>query len=314
MNHSGITTGCATCHASGLSFANVVPVAPPATHVPIGAAACEAVSLADEVHQLRRHRDEPCAGGRRVACATCHATGKTFYGVTVVTPPATHIPVGAAACETCHSPTKFTNFGGTAMNHAPVSGVACATCHATGKTFYGVTVVTPPATHIPVGAAACESCHAPTQFTNFGGTAMNHAPVAGTLCATCHETGKTFYGVTMKTRPTPAQDPNHPTTGECGNCHSSTTSFAAGHHGQAGESHSDHAGVHAVPHHAGQLLAGGDEPQRDHDRLCHVPRQRTHLRQRGAGGAAGDAHSDGAAACETLPLRRPSSPTSAAPR
>ena len=57
---------------------------------------------------------------------------------------------------------------------------------------------------------------------------MNHAAVAGVACATCHETGKSFYGVTIVTRPTPAQDTNHPTTGDCGTCHSSTTSFAGG--------------------------------------------------------------------------------------
>ena len=57
---------------------------------------------------------------------------------------------------------------------------------------------------------------------------MNHAPVAGTPCATCHETGKSFTGVPIVTRPTAAQDPNHPSTGDCGTCHSSTTSFATG--------------------------------------------------------------------------------------
>ena len=227
MNHTGITTGCATCHATGLTFANVVPVSPPATHIPVGTAACESCHAPTKFTNFggTAMNHAPVAG---VACATCHATGKSFFGVTVVTPPATHIPVGTAACESCHAPTKFTNFGGTAMNHAPVAGVACATCHATGKSFFGVTIVTPPATHIPVGTAACESCHAPTKFTNFGGTAMNHAPVAGTACATCHEAGRTWYGVTIVTRPTPAQDPNHPTTGECGGCHSSTTSFSAG--------------------------------------------------------------------------------------
>ncbi len=80
--------------------------------------------------------------------------------------------------------------------------------------------------HIPTNAD-CVSCHAST--AKFGpGTAMNHAPVAGTPCATCHETGKSFTGVTIVTRPTAAQDPNHPPTGDCGTCHSSTTSFATG--------------------------------------------------------------------------------------
>src|SRR4029079_1932886 len=30
------------------------------------------------------------------------------------------------------------------------------------------------------------------------------------------------------TRPTPAQNPNHPTTGDCGTCHTSTASFSTG--------------------------------------------------------------------------------------
>ena len=57
---------------------------------------------------------------------------------------------------------------------------------------------------------------------------MNQRRSAGTPCATCHETGKSFYGVTIVTRPTPAMDPAHPPTGDCGGCHASTTSFTTG--------------------------------------------------------------------------------------
>ena len=63
------------------------------------------------------------------------------------------------------------------------------------------------------------------EFQVFGpGTAMNHSGITGN-CASCHETGKTWYGVTMVDRPTKAQDANHPTTGDCSTCHASTTSF-----------------------------------------------------------------------------------------
>ncbi len=58
MNHTGITSGCATCHATGLSFANIVPVSPPATHVPT-TQACETLPLARQVHQFQRRHDEP---------------------------------------------------------------------------------------------------------------------------------------------------------------------------------------------------------------------------------------------------------------
>ena len=225
MNHTGITSGCSACHAAGLSFANVVPVSPPATHVPTSQS-CELCHSPAKFNNfsggVMNH------AGITSGCTNCHALGKSFYGVTVVTQPATHIPIGTAACESCHSTSTFTSFGGTKMNHAPVAGVPCATCHASGKTFYGVTIVTPPGAHIPFGTSACESCHSPAAFTNFGGTTMNHSAVAGIPCATCHETGKSFYGVTIVTRPTPGQDPNHPTSGDCGTCHTSTTSFSAG--------------------------------------------------------------------------------------
>jgi len=55
--------------------------------------------------------------------------------------PANHVPVGTAACESCHSPTNFTTFQmantTASMNHGSVSGVACAACHARGLSFAG---------------------------------------------------------------------------------------------------------------------------------------------------------------------------------
>ncbi len=220
MNHLGITSGCATCHAAGLTFANIVPVAPPPTHVPT-TQACELCHSASKFTNFSGGTMNHA--GISTGCATCHATGKSFFGITVVTPPATHIPT-TAACEAVprRHASSPTSAGGT-MNHAGIS-TGCATCHATGKSFYGVTVVTPPATHIPSGGAACESCHAPAKFTNFGGTAMNHTPVAGTPCATCHESGKSWYGVTIVTLPSTGHIPN-PSSLDCGGCHTSTTSF-----------------------------------------------------------------------------------------
>ena len=56
--------------------------------------------------------------GITTGCATCHDTGKSFFGVTnLKTKPANHIPT-TAACETCHAAGKFTSFAGTQMNHA----------------------------------------------------------------------------------------------------------------------------------------------------------------------------------------------------
>ena len=216
MNHTGIASGCATCHASGSSFANVVPVAPPATHVPTSQP-CELCHSPTKFTNFSGGTMNHA--GITSGCANCHATGKSFFGVTIVTPPATHIPIGSAACETCHASAKFTNFGGTAMNHAPVASTTCATCHASGKTFFGVTIVTLPTTgHIPNPSSLdCKGCH--TSTTSFKTWTMNHSGIS-TNCSSCHD-GQ-FAGVRSKPR-------DHPkTTADCSQCHS-TSSFDSGH-------------------------------------------------------------------------------------
>jgi hypothetical protein len=180
------------------------------------------------------------------ACATCHAAGKTWAGTpATVVPPGNHIPIGTAACESCHLKTsvatggfKFTNASGTApaaMVHSAVSTAACATCHGAGKTWAGTpATVVPPGNHVPIGAAACEGCHLKTsvatggfKFTNASGTApaaMVHSVVAATACSACHEAGKSWAGSPVtKVRPAKKADGTaHVATGECSTCHFST--------------------------------------------------------------------------------------------
>ncbi len=130
-----------------------------------------------------------------------------------------------------------------------------------------MTIVTPPATHLPFGTAGCDSCHAPAGFTSFAGAAMNHTVVAGTACATCHETGKSFYGVTIVTRPTLAQDPNHPTDRRLRQLPRVDDVVHDRRHRDAGQPHPDHPAVRAVPHDARQLCGRDDEPRGHHQRM-----------------------------------------------
>jgi hypothetical protein len=104
------------------------------------------------------------------------------------------------------------------MNHTGITS-ACATCHATGKSFFGVTMKTPPANHIPFGSAACEACHAATNYATFAGTAMNHSAVSGMKCVSCHEYGMSWFGVHIVTRPSPNHNPGQ----DCGACHNTKT-------------------------------------------------------------------------------------------
>ncbi len=253
MNHQGITVNCAQCHAAGLTFANITPKEPPATHLPIGSLPCEnchspTVFTAFGPGTAMKHT------GITGNCASCHETGKTWYGVTMVdrptaaqdpnhpttgdcsqchgstvsfttalAKPSNHIPT-SQVCTLCH--TNAANYAVYTMNHAGITN-NCAQCHGKGLSFANIVPKEPVATHIP-STTACETCHSATNFTAFGpGTKMSHVNITSN-CASCHETGDSWYGVTMVDRPTKAQDASHPTTGDCSNCHTSTTSFTSG--------------------------------------------------------------------------------------
>jgi uncharacterized protein (DUF983 family) len=223
MVHTGILSGCATCH-NGQVFAGVTPVAKPGNHLPT-TAACELCHSASKFTNF--------AGTAMVhtgilsGCTTCH-NGQVFAGVTPVSKPSNHLPT-TAACELCHSASKFTNFAGTAMIHTGiVSG--CATCH-NGQVFAGVTPVKKPTNHLAT-SGACEVCHSVTQFTNFSGAPMNHVGIVNN-CTSCHN-GQVFAGVTPKSKSS-----NHipyatsfvgGATMACEFCHSTTvfTSFSSG--------------------------------------------------------------------------------------
>ena len=284
--HTGITTGCATCHASGTGpWAGVGGLTfnikqPPANHLPIpSGVGCESCHSPTSVATGGFGTATPMNhAGITSGCQTCHETAMSWYGVTMVdrptaaqdslhpttaqgadcaachstanfavgafnTPtvlPANHMP-SSLNCATCHSaiPTWTTYAMGTA-GHAGITA-GCANCHATGKSFLGIAppalvepTIGPPA-HLPIpGADGCETCHSTTSFAvgGFGpATPMNHANITSG-CQACHETGMTWKGVTMVDRPTPAQDPNHVTAAQVGDCSSSgchsNSNFAVG--------------------------------------------------------------------------------------
>ena len=169
-DHTGITTGCATCH--GGATAGVV--SKPAGHIPttLGCETCHKSTVAFGPGTPMNHQ------GITTGCATCH--GGTYAGV--MTKSATHI-VTSAPCESCHKST--TSFTGAVFSHAGIV-TGCATCH------NGSTALGKPANHFPT-ATACETCHKST--TTFTGTRMVHSGVVATgSCNTCHERGMNWAG------------------------------------------------------------------------------------------------------------------------
>ena len=232
------------------SFANIHPTEPPPNHIPVASIACESCHARTNFTTFSGTAMNHAVVSA-MACSSCHDAGMSWFGVTMVdrptaaqdpnhpttgdcsgchgttsfssgvTKPANHIPT-TQACTLCHSNPK--NYAIYTMNHAGITS-GCATCHGKGLSFANIVPKEPPANHIPT-AAACETCHSKTAFTAFSGTAMNHTGITSN-CASCHETGMSWFGVTMVDRPTAAQDPNHPKTGDCSGCHTSTTSFSA---------------------------------------------------------------------------------------
>jgi len=152
-------------------------------------------------------------------CASCHAAGSTWYGVTkVVTSAATtaangnggstHIPIGTTDCSGCHSTTNFTVGTGFEISTAPLMSVANHTAVASG------------------GVTACDSCHEDNMTTWLGvGTQIYLRPL--TTASTTSVVGA------LTKNPDTAHTAS--TTQDCAGCHSTAppfsnaTSFPTGH-------------------------------------------------------------------------------------
>jgi hypothetical protein len=233
--HTGITSGCNSCHEGGYVWMGMssYPIAP--SVLTSGAqytgfqtrprAAASTFGVADAAH--------PTTGD----CSQCHS-GTNYFSAQAK--PNGHIPTTIASCTTCHvTAGDFSIAGLTTSMPTLHTGIAsgCAACHTAGtgagpfagcatqaacaspppltyqpKTMplaAGTAPTAPSAqTHVYVGAAACEKCHSPTVFTSFAGMNMKgntnaHNAVSTFTCITCHEGTPQYvwFGVTIVTRP-----------------------------------------------------------------------------------------------------------------
>src|SRR5258706_9759231 len=143
-------------------------------------------------------------------CAQCHAAGRSFANMAppvLKLPPGNHIPIGSAACESCHSASTFTSFvisnKSPPMDHAAAPDQTSAIYPLTEFNFVGTpAVVSLPSTHVPVSAIDCALCHSSSNFSSFvfanaSGTAppaMVHSAVSSAACSSCHEIGMSWIG------------------------------------------------------------------------------------------------------------------------
>src|SRR5205807_1157131 len=189
-------------------------------------------------------------------CGACHVQTPTFATnlLPTVPKPSNHIPT-AAACAQCHTTAgNYALYSVTGV-HQGISG--CLSCH--GSNVAGTfsiaanpvfSILTNPGNHIPFASLDCNGsgCHATGNVTPGGGgfklgtasissptlNAAGHTTVTGggIVCAMCHETAP-YLGMVASTntaagdsRPNITLDAKHPATGDCGNCHVPTPTFA----------------------------------------------------------------------------------------
>ena len=118
--HTGITSGCITCHTAGTGAG------------PFAGCATQAACASPPPITYQPKTMPLLAGGSPTAPSS-----------------STHVPAAGIACEKCHSPTVFTSFAGMNMKgnttaHQAV-GTPCIKCHEGGPpayTWYGVTITT----------------------------------------------------------------------------------------------------------------------------------------------------------------------------
>src|SRR6516164_7882980 len=227
---AGGVSGCQTCHEAA-------PY--------LGMLAGTNTTAGDSRPTTALDKSHPTSGD----CSSCHTTTPTFASdVTGGGKPANHIPT-SAPCAQCHTTGIYSAYSVTGTHQGVTS---CLSCHGpTVGPFANVTMVTSPGNHIPIGTLDCSGsgCHS-TANVNPGGfmigaasitaptlTAAGHTTIGGTGgvsgCQTCHQSAQ-FRGMLASTnttsgdsRPNSTLDANHPASGDCSSCHTTTPTFAS---------------------------------------------------------------------------------------
>ncbi len=219
--HTGITSGCASCHGvTQLTFYNnndnpKSAVLTPA-HIPIlSGADCGACHKSNFVAGGFGPMNMTQATHASVAttCVTCHEAGKSFY-MGAASPalqgrPADHTSgqmVAPNDCSLCHT---TANWNSTALpaGHMPNPGnQGCSVCHTAAPSNY-TTLAANAVLHTGI-TGGCITCHGapnatpPVFYLNFtpkdAVLSPVHIPTSSTACESCHAVSFTaFSGTTM---------------------------------------------------------------------------------------------------------------------
>ena len=203
FTHTGIVSGCATCHDSGISGSTFyglpsIVVMPPtspmgaSSHIPTGTT-CESCHTAPSGF-VNTVVPAPGSGFRSPApttqqihsgmtgsCNDCHETNYTWMGVAAV------YPISTVAPFTGFQTRPQANAGTSNVSDSGHTGVGdCSACHGSILDFTGVSK---PSNHIPVSASSsCTNCHTNADYSVMPARNLIHqyAPSSSTNCAQCH--------------------------------------------------------------------------------------------------------------------------------
>ena len=207
-------------------------------HVPIGGIACESCHSptststgAFGIAWTMGSKGHALVSG--TTCATCHADGTPYTGVTKQNSIIAHL-VTAAACDTCHTASNtsgFLNFLGAVGGHtAPSAPGQCLNsgCHVSG----GAGKLYVSGTHIPATGIQCDVCHTTSYASlSFLTATMSHTAVTGTRCDACHNGSYTSQGNIAGAQSKLSITNHIPTTItgslDCNTCHASSPTVSA---------------------------------------------------------------------------------------
>ncbi|NVO08222.1 MAG: hypothetical protein HXX19_20810, partial [Rhodoferax sp.] len=242
--HTGITSGCETCHGPNVvagSFAgNPSIVVMPQSGVP-GASAhipssttCESCHLGSMPASLipfsasapaigsTGFRTSPPtsakihANSNTSSCAACHEGGMAWVGVDLY-PRASSVYVPHAIYTGYQ--TRPGTGGSYAVNDAshPGAGLDCGTCH---TSFSGFGPLSLPSGHIPVASTAtCGNCHSNFSTPPTIDAIHAYAPSQTSNCAQCHSTDNAALYTVTRAIVTPPIDHIPMGTLSCESCH-----------------------------------------------------------------------------------------------
>jgi ssDNA-binding Zn-finger/Zn-ribbon topoisomerase 1 len=254
FSHSGISSGCVTCHGPsvgsstffGVSSLVVMPSTTPGGHIPSSTSceSCHAGSVPSSLVSVTASHPVPGSAfrnapptaaqihaGTSAVCSSCHEAGQNWLGLDL--PLYARVPTSYTGVAT----TQYRGFqtrpvlGGTSTSvddGAHPGTLECSNCHGNTIAFTGPVA---PANHIPyANAVACSTCHG--DFSAAPRVSVIHANIQNTSanCQQCHSTANAaLYASSTTINPIKTPPANHISMGSlgCEGCHVGTNSSMA---------------------------------------------------------------------------------------